>query len=136
MAHYRGVDQALISFHGLRRFVDLVPNPYNGLLLCLGCMQEAGEDVPQVIRHLGQRDKIFYVHYRNVVGRVPKYTEVFPHDGDGDMVANLRALKEIGYTGYIVPDHHFGFVGDSDWAHRSRAWQVGYIKGLLQALGS
>jgi len=135
MAHYRGVDQALISFHGLRRFVNLVPSPYNGLLLCLGCMQEAGENVPQVIRYLGQRDKIFYVHYRNVVGQAPKYTEVFPHEGDGDMVANLQALKEVGYTGYIVPDHHFGFVGDGDWAQCSRAWQVGYIKGLLQALG-
>ena len=134
MAYYRGVHQALISFQGLRQLVDLVPSPYNGLLLCLGCMQEAGEDAPQVIRYFGQRNKIFYDHYRNVVGRVPQYTEVLPDEGDGDMVANLRALKEVGYTGYIVPDHHFGFIGDSDWAHCSRAWQVGYIKGLMQAL--
>ena len=135
MAYYRGVHQALFNFEGLRRFVELVPSPYNGLLLCLGCMQEAGEDVPAVIRYFGERKKIFYVHFRNVVGTVPKYTEVFPHEGDGDMVANLKALKEVGYKGYIVPDHHIGFSGDSDWAHCSRAWQVGYIKGLMQALG-
>jgi len=136
MATYRGVEQALISLEGLMRLVELVPSPYNGLLLCLGCMQEAGENVPEVIRHLGQRNKIFYVHFRNVIGKVPRYHEVFPDQGDGDMVANLRALKAVGYRGYLVPDHHFGFAGDGDWAQCSRAWQVGYIRGLMQVLGT
>ena len=135
MAYYRGVHQALTGFEGLKRLVELVPSPCNGLLLCLGCMQEAGEDVPAVIHYFGQREKIFYVHFRNIVGTVPRYTEVFPHEGDGDMVANLRALREVGYEGYVVPDHHAGLIGDSDWAHCSRAWHVGYLKGLMQALG-
>ena len=34
-----------------------------------------------------------------------------------------------------MADHHIGIAGDSDWQHYSRAWQVGYIRGLLQALG-
>ena len=59
MAYYRGVHQALIGFEGLKRLVDLVPSPYNGLLLCLGCMQEAGEDVPEVIRYLGSGTRSF-----------------------------------------------------------------------------
>ena len=135
MEYYRGVHQALINFEGLKRLVELVPSPCNGLLLCLGCMQEAGEDVPQVIRYFGQQKKIFYVHFRNVVGTALKYVEVFPHEGDGDMVANLKALNEVGYEGYVVPDHHFGLVGDGEWHHCSRAWHVGYIRGLMQALG-
>jgi mannonate dehydratase len=135
LGYYRGVHQALTGFEGLKRFVELVPSPYNGLLLCLGCMQEAGEDVPAVIRYFGERAKIFYVHFRNVVGTVPRYREVFPDEGDGDMVANLWALRDVGYRGYLVPDHHFGFTGDGDWAQCSRAWQVGYIRGLMQALG-
>ena len=135
MTYYRGVHQALVSFEGLKRLVDLVPSPCNGLLLCLGCMQEAGENVPAVIRYFGTRNKIFYVHFRNVAGAVPRYREVFPHEGDGDMVANLKALKEVGYQGYLVPDHNFGLTGDGEWAQSSRAWQVGYIRGLMQALG-
>ena len=135
MEYYRGVHQALVGFAGLKRLVELVPSAYNGLLLCLGCMQEAGEDVPQVIRYFGQQNKIFYVHFRNVVGKVPRYVEVFPHEGDGDMAANLKALSEVGYEGYVVPDHHFGLAGDSDWHHCSRAWSVGYLRGLMQALG-
>jgi mannonate dehydratase len=136
MACYRGVEQALIGFEGFKKFIDLVPSPYNGLLLCLGCMQEAGEVVPEVIRYFGEREKIFYVHFRNVIGRVPKYIEVFSDDGDGDMVANLKALKAVGYQGYLVPDHHFGVAGDdAEYPLISRAWQVGYIRGLLQTLG-
>jgi mannonate dehydratase len=135
MDYYRGVHQALTGLEDLKRLVDLVPSLYNGLLLCLGCMQEAGQDVPQVIRTLGREKKIFYVHFRNVVGTVPRYREVFPDQGDGDMVANLKALQDAGFEGYVVPDHHFGLVGDTDWRHCSRAWQVGYIRGLMQALG-
>ncbi len=135
LAYYRGVHQVLNNFKGLRRLVELVPSPVNGLLFCMGTMQEAGEDVPAMLRYFGARQKIFYVHFRNVSGTVPQYTEVFPHLGDGDMVANLKALHEVGYDGYLVPDHHFGLTGDSEWMHRSKAWQVGYIRGLMQALG-
>jgi mannonate dehydratase len=135
MATYRGVHQVLNSLQGFQRFIDLVPSPYNGLLLCLGCMQEAGEDVPAVIRYFGKRDKIFYVHFRNVRGTVPQYVEVFPHEGDGDMVAAMKALQEVGYRGYVVPDHHVGLVGDTEWMHCSRAWHVGYLRGMMQALG-
>ena len=134
LAYYRGVQQALFGLEGLKRLVDLVPSPYNGLLLCLGCMQEAGENVPEVIRILGREKKIFYVHFRNVVGTVPRYREVFPDQGDGDMVTNLKALKDVGFEGYVVPHHHFGLTGDTEWMHCSRAWQVGYIRGLMQAL--
>ena len=95
-----------------------------------------GKDVFETIRYFGERKKIFYIHFRNVIGTVPKYTEVFPDDGDGDMLANLRALKDIGYQGYLVPDHHFGIAADDpDYPLISRAWQVGYIRGLLQILG-
>jgi mannonate dehydratase len=137
MKRYRGVEQALIGFEAFKKFIDLVPSPYNGLLLCLGCMQEAGEVVPDVIRYFGERKKIFYVHFRNVIGTVPKYTEVFPDEGDGDMVTNLKALKDVNYQGYLVPDHHFGVAGDDpEYPLISRAWQVGYLRGLLQAVGA
>lgn len=136
MSYYRGVHQVLTGFAGFREFIERFPSPYNGLLLCLGCMQEAGENVPEVIRYFGNRRKIFYVHFRNVRGRVPRYEEVFPNEGEMDAIAAFRALKEVGYQDYLVADHHVGLVGDTEWAHMSQAWHVGYLTGLLQTLES
>ncbi len=135
LAYYRGVHQVLNSFAGFKEFIARFPSPYNGLLLCLGCMQEAGEDVPAVIRYFGEQNKIFYVHFRNVRGKVPQYAEVFPHKGDMDAAAALRALRDVGYDRYIVADHHVGLLGDTSWSHMSQAWHVGYFIGLMQGLG-
>ena len=134
LAHYWGVEQVLTGFEGQRKLVETFESPYNGLLFCIGTMQEAGEDVPELIRYFGERKKIFYVHFRNVTGVVPRYREVFASDGDGDMIENFRTLKQVGFNGFVVPDHHPGIVGDGDWQERSRAWHVGYLKGLIQAL--
>ncbi|MBZ0291927.1 MAG: mannonate dehydratase [Anaerolineae bacterium] len=136
LQQYWGVEQVLTGFEGLRKLVETYESPYNGLLFCIGTMQEAGEDVPELIRYFGERQKIFYVHFRNVTGVVPQYREVFASDGDGNMIENFRALKQIGFQGYVVPDHHPGIQGDTDWQERSRAWHVGYLKGLIQTLGA
>jgi len=135
---YRGAAQALSSFDGFKKLFEMFPSTHNGMLLCLGCMQEANENPVEVIRYLGERNKIFYVHFRNVIGTVrgtdkPHYTEVFPNIGDMDMVAAIKALWEVGYDRFLVPDHQFGITGDDKWATRSRAWQVGYITAMIQA---
>lgn len=132
LAVYRGSAQALNSFAGFQRLWELFPSAHNGMLLCLGCMQEAGEDVVEVIRAFGLDHRIFYVHFRNVKGTVPHYTEVFPNLGDLDMVAVIKALWKVGYQGFLVPDHQFGIEGDGEWSSISRAWQIGYITALIQ----
>jgi len=53
MAYYRGVHQALINFEGLKRLVELVPSPYNGLLLCLGVCRRRGKMSPRSSATLG-----------------------------------------------------------------------------------
>ena len=133
LPEYRGAAHALNSLAGFKKLFEMFPSPYNGMLLCLGCMQEAGEDPIQVIRYFGKQNRIFYVHFRNVKGRVPHYTEVFPNLGDLDMVQAIKAFWEVGYQGFLVPDHQFGILGDDDWNTISRAWQIGYITALIQA---
>ena len=96
-------------------------------------MAEAGEDAVESIRQFGKDDRIFYVHFRNVTGTAPHYTEVFPNMGKIDMVAAIEALWDVNYDGFLVPDHQFGIAGDDDWGSVSRAWQVGYITALIQA---
>ena len=131
---YRGAAHALNSIAGFKRLFEMFPSTHNGMLLCLGCMAEAGEDAVESIRQFGKDDRIFYVHFRNVTGTVPHYTEVFPNMGKIDMVAAIEALWDVNYDGFLVPDHQFGIVGDDDWGSMSRAWQVGYITALIQAI--
>ena len=90
---YRGAAHALNSIAGFKRLFEMFPSTHNGMLLCLGCMAEAGEDAVESIRQFGKDDRIFYVHFRNVTGTVPHYTEVFPNMGKIDMVG---ALKRFG----------------------------------------
>ncbi len=133
---FRGVEHAPHRLEGLARLVEEFDSPNNGLLFCIGTMAEAGEDVIEGLRRFAQRGQIFYVHYRNVRGTAPHYQEVFQDEGDVDMVAALRVLKDVGFDGWVVNDHEPMLDGDTrQWSPRSLAWQVGYIRGVLQSVG-
>ena len=131
-----GVGRVFRNFANFRRAMDTFDSPMHGLDFCHGCWSEmrAGEGVIDAIRYFGSRGKIFYVHLRDVEGPVEDFTECFLGDGNCDPVESVRALKEVGFRGFILPDHVPRMVGDGDWCHRGRAWTVGYIQGLIAAL--
>ena len=94
----------------------------------------AGSDVVDAINRIGGQGKVFFAHFRNPRGKVPAFEEVFPDEGDIDMVAAVRAWKGVGFGGVIRIDHCPGVVGDTPSADRSFAFQVGYLRGLMQSL--
>ena len=94
---------------------------------------EMGENVVDVVHRFGGA-KIFYVHFRDVQGVVPKFQECFVGEGNLDMVAVVRALKETGFSGFMIDDHVPIMSGDSDWGHRGRAHAIGYMQALLEVL--
>jgi mannonate dehydratase len=53
------------------------------------------------------------------------------------MFAAMRALKEIGFTGSMRPDHVPQMVGEDDgepgYTMLGRLFAYGYIRGLIQA---
>jgi len=117
-----------------QRALDMVPSPANGLLFCQGCYAEMlGEGVYDAIRHFGRQGKIFYVHFRNVVGRMPRFREAFIDNGDINMLKAMRIYREVGFDGPMIPDHLPHMPGDSDYAHRANAHAVGYMKALMEA---
>jgi len=131
----RGEARILSSIEGLERLIEIVPSEANGLNFCQGTIAEMGADVVEAIRYFGSRDKINHVHFRNVRGRVPCYGEVFIDEGDTDMLEAMRAYKEVGYTGTLMPDHTPRVAGDTPYGHRGRAFALGYIKALMHAVG-
>ncbi len=133
-----GVGRVFRNFENFRRAMETFDSPMHGLDFCHGCWSEmrAGEGVIDAIRHFGERQKIFYVHFRDVQGAVEDFTECYLGDGNCDPVETVRALKQVGFRGFILPDHVPRMVGDGEWCHRGRAWTVGYIQGLIAAVGA
>ena len=133
--YYMGVGRILIDEAGLQQVIDAVPSPNNGLGFCMGTIGTmAGVNVVDAIHRFGGQQRIFFAHFRNPRGQVPKFDEVFPDEGDIDMVAAVQMFNKVGFDGVIRIDHCPGVVGDNGRADRSFAYQVGYLKGLVNAL--
>ncbi len=130
----RGETRVLGSLEGIERFLDLVPSPAHGLTFCQGTIAEMGVDVIEAIRRFGSRGSIHHVHFRNVKGALPHFQESFIDDGEVNMLEALRAYKEVGYAGTIMPDHTPQVVGDTAWGARGRAYALGYMRALMKAL--
>ena len=134
---YRGVARVLGMVNGFKKLIELYDSPCNGLNFCIGCMAESLEnpraDIYDVIRYFGERGKLFNIHFRNIKGGLGDFVEVFPDEGDVDMLKALRILKEVGYRYMIMPDHVPGISG-AEPQQVGFAYTYGYIHALLQAV--
>ena len=133
---YRGVARVMGTVDGLKKFTSMHEDPYHGLNFCQGTVSEMlerpGEEIYDVIRYFGSRKKIFNVHFRNIKGGVLDFVEVFPDEGDVDMLRAVRTYKEVDYPYMLMPDHVPGIDGDE--AHQvGFAYCYGYIHAMIQA---
>jgi mannonate dehydratase len=134
----RGLPRIMRSVENYQRLLELVPSEVNGITLCQGNFTLMTQDLPAVIRHFGKQKKIFFVHFRDVRGTPERFVETFHDDGQTDMLACMRAYKEIGFEGVLRPDHVPTLEGDSNerpgYSHIGRLFAIGYIKGLREAV--
>ncbi len=134
---YRGVHRVLDTVEGLKRFVEIIPSPYHGLMFCQGTVSESlrnpGREIFDVIRYFASRDKIVAVDFRNIKGGFLNFQETFPDEGDVDMLQAVRAYAESGYDGMLMPDHVPAIEGD-ERRRQAYAHAIGYIQGLLRAV--
>lgn len=131
-----GIPRLCRNVANFEKAMELVPNDNHGLKLCLGCFSQMGEDVTEVLRTFGERDEIVFIHFRDVVGTVPKFHETFVDAGNFDTSEVIRTLYDIGYDGVVIPDHVPQMEGDSDWRHRGRGYTIGYLRGAIDTVGS
>ncbi len=129
----KGEARIISDFAGMKKLVELVPSPANGLNICQGSLAEQqGADVLGIVRYFGERDQINHVHFRNVRGSCPKFDEVFIDEGDVDMYEAMKVYHEVGYKHALMPDHWPTLEGDAPLGLASRAFAHGYIKALMQ----
>lgn len=136
----RGLPRIMRSIENYQRLLDLVPSEVNGITLCQGNFTLMTDDLPAVIRRFGKQKKILFVHFRDVHGVPEKFEETFHDNGQTDMVACMRAYRDIGFDGVCRPDHVPTMDGDSNdrpgYSTIGRLFALGYIRGLIQSVYS
>jgi mannonate dehydratase len=125
----------------LRRLVALVDAPENGVTFCTGSLGAlATNDLPAMIRELGALDRIHFMHCRNVRITADHAFHETPHPsacGGVDMLAVMRALRDVGFTGPMRPDHGrmiWGEQGRPGYGLYDRSLGAMYLWGLWEAV--
>lgn len=131
MPYVRNTPRLVYQPHMYQRLIDMKLSENSKLELCLGSIAEMTEgDVYDATDKYSKQNKVGYIHFRNIVGKVPNYKEVFVDEGDIDMVKILRILKKNKFEGVLIPDHTPQMNCAAPW-HAGMAYAMGYMKGIL-----
>ncbi|WP_244526811.1 mannonate dehydratase [Pseudozobellia thermophila] len=136
MPYVRNTPRLVYQPDMYQKLIDLKPIPSNNLEFCLGSIAEMIEgDVYEPTDTYSKQGKINYIHFRNIVDKVPNYKEVFVDEGDMDMFNILEILKKNNFDGVLIPDHTPQMICDAPW-YAGMAYAMGYMKTALSFLKS
>jgi mannonate dehydratase len=134
LPNLRGTARLFYNTEEYERLLTIHPSPANGFEFCMGTIQEMKDsNVYDLLDRYSRAGRIGYIHFRNVIGKVPHYREAFVDEGDINMVRALKILKKNNYEGVLIPDHTPEMTCKSPW-HAGMAYALGYMKGVIQSL--
>lgn len=134
-ASVAGVPRILVDAAAIRRFLDLAPSPAHGIDLhteALALMPDV--DPVALVRRVARRGKLFMLRLGSVQRHDDGFRECFLDEGSVSLPDLLRTLREVRYSGLVRTAPPPTLVGDTDWGHKGRAHDIGYVKALWQAL--
>jgi len=104
----------------------------------MGCWSEMGghDNVIRGIEYFAPKGKVYYGHFRDVQGTAASFAECFLGEGNVNLPLAMKALKDNGFTGFLIDDHVPHLVDDSEWGHRGRAYATGYMLALLSSVNT
>jgi len=136
-----GLPRIITSGAAFQRLIDLVDSPANGVTLCTGSLgADPNNDLPAITRSIGKRGRIHFMHCRNVAITGKRQFHEAPHPsrfGNVPMRDVLAALRDVGYTGPMRPDHGrmiWGERGRPGYGLHDRALGATYLQGLWEGL--
>lgn len=124
------------------KIVALHDSPANALCLCTGSLgSNPANDIPAIIRHFGEKNRIACLHVRNVKYLGERCFREAAHlssTGDLDMFAIMKAIYDTcPHDIYIRPDHGrmiWDEVGRPGYGLYDRALGATYLNGLWEAI--
>jgi mannonate dehydratase len=134
MPTLRGTGRLVHRAEHYGQLAERHPSPRWGFEFCIGTLAEMpGSRILDVVDEYSRTGRIAYVHFRNVVGKVPSYKEVFVDEGETDMLEAVRILKRNGYRGVLIPDHTPLVDCDAPW-HAGVAFALGWMRAALRSI--
>mgnify|MGYP000414597466 CR=1 FL=1 len=135
-----GLPRIITCEKNLDRMLSIVDSPANSLTLCTGSLGCASfNDIPHLVRKYAERDRIAFMHIRNVKNFPDGSFEEAGHlscGGSLDLYAIVKALVDNNYDGYVRPDHGrmiWGETGKPGYGLYDRALGATYLNGLFEA---
>jgi sugar phosphate isomerase/epimerase len=119
--HYRNWIQFIQDYEHI---FDAVSSPNIGMTLDTGHFTAAQVDPQAVARRFGI-EKVFHVHIKDHQGT----HSVALGTGTTDNFGTAKALKELGYAGYLSQEIECGSGPEAD---RMAADGIGYMRRLLE----
>ncbi len=133
----KGIGRIMNTVDNFKRMLNIYPSPSNGITMCQGNFALMGADIPTLVKDFG-KEKIHFVHFRNVRGGKYQFEETFHDEGNIDMYAAMKSYYDIGFKGAIRPDHVPTMAGDSNehagYSNVGILYALGYIRGLMEAV--
>ncbi|WP_447791844.1 mannonate dehydratase [Pseudomonas farris] len=136
-----GLPRIIKNIDDHRRVLDIIDSPANGLTLCSGTIgSDLNNDVPAFINEFAARQRVHYVHLRNVkvADNGDFYECAHPTEcGSLDMAEIMRALHDANFSGYARPDHGrmiWGETGVPGYGLYDRALGIMYLQGLWEGI--
>jgi mannonate dehydratase len=136
-----GLPRIVKNRDDLARILAIVDRPANGLTLCSGSLGAGPQNnVEALVREFGGRHRIHFAHLRNVKLDASGNFEEAAHKSDCgslDMAAIVKAYHDVGFEGYVRPDHGrmiWGETGMPGYGLYDRALGAVYLNGLWEAI--
>lgn len=131
------VERIMISKANIKKAVyDIVKSDSLGITMCQANYFIMGEDMTKAIEELA--DKIFFIHFRNVVGTSEHFRETFHDNGDIAMAELMKVYVKNGVNVPIRVDHVPTLAGErstvAGYDALGRLFAIGYLKGILEAV--
>lgn len=134
-----GMPRLMRNHAAFKRLIEIYPSRSNAIEFCQGTFSEMQDNIYEAIRYFASRDRILYVHFRNVSAPGPVFNEEFINTGYVDMHRAIGLYKESGFHGVLIDDHVPMVAGDTDFpgnlgGYRGRMYALGYIQALIDGL--
>ncbi|MDR0532030.1 MAG: mannonate dehydratase [Oscillospiraceae bacterium] len=132
-----GLPRIIKNIDDYRRLQSIAPSSRNGITFCTGSLgANPRNNLPAMIREIGPR--IYFAHLRNILVREGWFNETAHLSAEGslDMAEIVKTLHEIGFDGYVRPDHGrmiWGEVARPGYGLYDRALGAAYLNGLFEA---